>query len=476
MGESKRLLKNTGILAVGGMATRLVQFFLLPLYTSVLTTAEYGTVDYINTIAMFCIPFVSVLMSEAIFRFLIDCATPEERTRVITSSFAVALVGCAAFALVILGIWLALRPDYVIWVAALVITSVLYNMTTCLLRGFGDTVGYTLMSFLGSFLAIVMNVVFIAVFRWGVTGMLAASTLSSAIVTLAFIVIKRVWRYLDFSQVSRFEVRNLVRYSVPLIPNSISWTIMNMLDRLVIMNVIGADAAGIYAVAYKFPNVMDTVYSFFYQSWKESSARVLGSVEDNDAFYNSVYRALRRFMMGVVLGMTALMPVVYGILIKGGFGEGMLYVPLLLLATFYSNMSGFYGGIFTAYKNTTIMGTTTMVSAALCVVLCVLLIPPFGLWGASIATVISTLAVNEYRRVKVAKYATLEEDRREQALTVLSCAVTFTLYYAYAFLGSVPALLGCLAVACAFFFGMNRPVISKAWDAVRGRIGGGARG
>jgi O-antigen/teichoic acid export membrane protein len=476
MGESKRLVKNTGILALGGMATKLVQFFLLPLYTSVLTTAEYGTVDYINTIAMFCIPFVSVLMSEAIFRFLIDCATPEDRTGVVTSSFAVALAGCAVFSAVIIGIWLLFSPDYVLWVAALVITSVLYNMTTCLLRGFGDTVGYTLMSFLGSAAAIVMNVLFVAIFQWGVTGMLSASTLSSAIVTVTFFVYKRIWKYLDFSKVSRSDVRNMVRYSVPLIPNSISWTIMNMLDRLVIMNTIGADAAGVYAVAYKFPNVMDTVYGFFYQSWKESSARVLGSGEDNDSFYNTVYRALRRFMMGVVLGMTALMPIVYGILIKGGFGEGMLYVPIILLATFYSNMSGFYGGIFTAYKNTTIMGTTTMASAAMCVVLCVLLIPSLGLWGASIATVISTFAVNEYRRVKVAKYARLEEDRRERALTVFSCVATFVLYYTYAFKGSVSALLGCLAVACIFFFGMNRPVISKTWGVVRARIGGGVRG
>lgn len=268
----------------------------------------------------------------------------------------------------------------------------------------------------------------------------------------------------------------MVRYSVPLIPNKVSWTIMNMLDRLVIMNTIGADAAGVYAVAYKFPNVMDQVYGFFYQSWKESSARVLGSGEDNDGFYNAVYRALRRFMMGVVLGMTALLPIVYGILIKGDYGEGLLYVPILLLATFYSNMSGFYGGIFTAYKDTGIMGTTTVVSAVLCVVLCLALIPPLGLWGASLATVASTFVVNEYRRIKVAKYARLDEDRREQAITVLSCAATFVLYYLYAFRGSVPALVGCLAVACAFFFGMNRPVISKAWGALRRRAGGGARG
>ena len=50
------------------MATKLVSFLLLPLYTSVLSTGDYGTVDYINTIALFCVPAVSLLMDEALFR------------------------------------------------------------------------------------------------------------------------------------------------------------------------------------------------------------------------------------------------------------------------------------------------------------------------------------------------------------------------------------------------------------------------
>lgn len=472
MGESKRLIKNTGIIAVGGMATRLVQFFLLPLYTSVLSTAEYGMVDYLNTIAVFLIPVVSVLMDEALFRYLIDCETDVDRTRAVTASCAIMLVGCAVFVAFMLVAWAVFRPENMGWVVALVISGTLLQMASAVLRGFGKTVSYTLMNFIASAASIVMNVVFIAVFHWGVVGMLSATTIAQGGAALGFLVWQRLWRYVDLKSLDGGEVRSMVHYSVPLIPNKVSWTIMNMLDRLVIMNTIGADAAGVYAVAYKFPNVMDQVYGFFYQSWKESSARVLGSGEDNDAFYNVVYRALRRFMMGVVLGMTALMPLVYGLLIRGGFGEGMLYVPMLLLATFYSNMSGFYGGIFTAYKDTGIMGTTTLVSAGLCVVLCLALIPSFGLWGASLATVASTFVVNEYRRVKVAKYARLEEDRREQVLTIVSCVATFALYYAYAFMGSVVAILGCLVVACAFFLVANRPVIVKVWGVVYRRFGG----
>lgn len=467
MSETKRLIKNTGIIAVGGMATKLVSFFLLPLYTSVLTTAEYGTVDYLSTIAAFCVPAISLLMDEAMFRFLIDCKDEKDRARVVTSSCAVLGAGCLAFVFVALVLWLLFAPENMIWIVALVIVQSLLTMTSALLRGFGDTVSYSAMNFSASALAVVMNVLFIAVLRLGVVGMLSATVMATGGVAAVFLIKEKLWRYLDFSAYSNAEAKALLKYSLPLIPNKVSWTIMNMLDRLIIMNTIGSDAAGVYAVSYKFPNVMDQVYGFFYQSWKESSARAKESDEDEAVFYNAVYKSLKRFMLAVVLGMTALMPLVYGVLIKGSFGEGILYVPILLLATYFSNISGFYGGIFTAHKDTGIMGTTTMVSAVLCGVLCLLLIPVWGLYGASTATIAATFVANEYRRIKVARYVALEENLGEKMLAIAAIVITFGTFYVYSYTGSIAALLVCLVAAFAYSIGMNLPLLKKAFGAIR---------
>jgi len=81
--ENKRLIKNTGIIAIGNLSTKLVSFFLLPLYTTMLSTMEYGIVDYIVCISTFCVPFFSVLMDESMFRFLIDCHSEEDKAEVI---------------------------------------------------------------------------------------------------------------------------------------------------------------------------------------------------------------------------------------------------------------------------------------------------------------------------------------------------------------------------------------------------------
>ena len=71
MNQKKELIKNTIIILIGKFSTQLVSFLLLPLYTSLLTTAEYGQYDFLNTISIFLIPCVTLLMEEGMFRFLI---------------------------------------------------------------------------------------------------------------------------------------------------------------------------------------------------------------------------------------------------------------------------------------------------------------------------------------------------------------------------------------------------------------------
>lgn len=467
MKETRRLIKNTGIIAVGGMATKLVQFLLLPLYTALLSTAEYGTVDYLNTIALFCVPVASLLMDEALFRFLIDCKTDEDRSRTVTASCALLCIGGVAFLVCVLIVGAIFGSDNIGWIIGLVLSGSALQMVSALLRGFGDTLSYATANFTASLLTILLNVAFIAFFQWGVVGMLSATIIAQAGVAIVFAFTRHVWKYIDVSAVNVKELTRLLRYSIPLIPNKVSWTIMNMSSRLVIMNVLGASSAGLFAIAYKFPNVMDQIYGFFYMSWKESSARALNSNEDEVSFYNRIYRALRRFMMSVVFGMTALMPIVFEVLIDSSYHEGILYVPVLLLATYFSNISGFYGGIFTAYKDTKIMGTTTILSATICLALNIALIPLVGLYGASAATLIATFCVNEYRRRRVAEYARLEEDPRELFGTILSGAIVFSCFYLYMYSNSIYAFAIGFVTALVFALASNRDALKRLATIVR---------
>lgn len=467
MGETGRLIKNTGIIAIGNMCTKAVTFLLLPLYTSILTTAEYGTVDYVTSVSFFLVPAATLLMDEAAFRFLIDCKTSEDRARVVSTALVVAATGLLLTVAICTPVLLFLHYRYSLLLLLYVLSTSALTMVSALLRGLGRTAAYSVLNFSAGALTIVLNVLFIAVLRLGVTGMLSAYVIAQLGSSVASFFGMRLWRDVNPRAVDRAAAVDMVRYAVPLIPNKVSWTIMNFSSRLIIMHSFGASASGLYAVSYKFPGVMDMVYGFFYMSWKESSARALNGEGDVGEFYRSVYRALRRFMMSVVFGMSALMPIVFRVMVAPSFREGLLYVPVLLLATYYSNISGFYGGIFTAYKDTRIMGTTTIASAVLNLALNFVTIPFLGLWGSSLSTLAAMFIVNEYRRAKVTAYVNLGNDRLWSVMTAFVLAILTVLYY----LEPPYHMPAMVLLAGAYFAWSNAGIVRSVLTAIRRCIG-----
>ena len=66
------LLKNIGLLTLSSFATKLLSFFLVPLYTNILSTTEYGTYDLFNTTIGVLLPILTLNIQEAVMRFSID--------------------------------------------------------------------------------------------------------------------------------------------------------------------------------------------------------------------------------------------------------------------------------------------------------------------------------------------------------------------------------------------------------------------
>ena len=70
--EEKKLVKNTLLLMLGNFSSKLLVFLMVPLYTSVLTTAEYATSDLLTTTINLLYPFATLMISTAVMRFCLD--------------------------------------------------------------------------------------------------------------------------------------------------------------------------------------------------------------------------------------------------------------------------------------------------------------------------------------------------------------------------------------------------------------------
>ncbi|HHD2595318.1 TPA: lipopolysaccharide biosynthesis protein [Clostridium perfringens] len=428
MNEGKQLIKTTALIAIGNISTKLISFFLLPLYTAILTTSEYGVFDYISSITAFCVPCVSLLMNETIFRFLIDCNDDSDRQKVISLSFIISGIGFLFFVIIATLIGLISNYKYTLFVILVTVSSVFSGMISALLRGIGRTDKYVIMNFFMSLVNMILNVLLIAVFRCGVIGMLCSFIISQALIPLFYVIKMNLWKYICFDLFDMKMAKDMIKYSLPLIPNNLSWTIINLSDRILIMNFLGSAYSGVYAISNKFPMLVDTFYGFFYQSWKESSARVVND-DSKDKFYNTIYSYLKDFMYSIVIGMIAFMPLIFYILINEKFYNAIFYVPILIISTYFANISGFYGGIFTAHKDTKVMGNTTIIAAIINLSINLLFIKYLNLFAAAFSTLIANVAVYYYRKIKVKSYIKLEENFNKKLFSIFMTIIILILFY-----------------------------------------------
>lgn len=428
MGRSrgKDLAVNTIVIAIGKFSTQLVSFLLLPLYTSILTTEEYGIYDLFVTVSAFLLPVMTLLMEESMFRFLIDSKTDEDKKKIISQTILYISASTLIFMIIAALINIFVNIPYFMLGVAYIVTCIISALRNALVRGMGRLKLYTGINFISSLIHIILNVIFIAGFRWGVYGLLIAGIISNLLSSVIVFLKLNIFKYISIRGFDKKMMKSMIKYSMPLVPNSLSWSIVNLSDRLVISSFLNPSANGIYAMSYKFPNIMDTIYGFFYTAWKESSAKAVKD-SDKEQFFNKIYKMLTSAMFSVSIGIIACMPIFFSIFIKSAYNEAYLYIPILVVAMYYSNISGYYGGIFSGYKDTKIMGTTTAAGAAINLIVDLVLIKFIGIYAAAISTMISCMVIFYYRKHRVKKYVNLKNNN--MVVGIILFTITTILYY-----------------------------------------------
>ncbi len=462
MNQKRQLLINTIIIAIGKLSTQVISFLLLPLYTSKLSPAEYGTYDFLVTLSIFLLPVITLLMEESMFRFLIDAEDIKSKKRIITATIAYTILGTLAFSIIagiIMGI---MKYEYTLVFILFIISNILIGLSNALSRGTGKIKLYSLSNFILGVFTIILNILFIVTFKLGVNGLLWANTVANTVTALIMLAKLHLPQFISRKDLNRKTLSKMIRYSIPLVPNNLSWVIISLSDRLMLTWMSGTGANGIYSIANKFPNIVYTCYGFFSTAWKESAAKIVK--EDNKTqYYNSIYKDVKFFLKAIVLGLIAVMPFAFPILVDPSYNDAYIYIPILIISIYYTNMSNFYGGIFTAYKDTKIMGSTTVIAAIINILINLIFIPKFGIYAATFSTLISNIVVYTYRRYRIKNYIKLKEKFNYVFWILL--AITLVTYYINNMIANVIMFIIVLAYSIftneKFIMGILKPIINR---------------
>ena len=378
MNRYKKLIKNTALITVGNFASKLLTFFLLPLYTAILTTAEYGVADLMTTTVNLITPFFTLIISEAVMRFALDKEC--DKKQVLSIGLFVTLLGSVVMLVFspLISFSSDLKPYYVLFLLCYFVTAV-HTILSQFVKGIEKVTVYASSGVLQTMTFIAFNILFLVVLKIGINGYLLSMVLSNLITILYLFLGAKLWQYIvPPKEISRELTRKMLQYSVPMIPNSLSWWVSNSSDKYMLTFFCGVAATGVYSVSQRIPSLFATISTIFISSWQISAIDDFGSKESID-FYSRIYRIYSTFNIMALSGLILLTKPLAKFLFSKSFFDGWQFVPVLLMAFLFQAMSSYLGTIYTSAKKTKMLFISTIIAAMANIVLNAILMAHRGL-------------------------------------------------------------------------------------------------
>lgn len=416
MGKYKFLIKNIGLLTISSFGSKLLHFFLVPLYTSVLSAGEYGTYDLLVTTIGLMIPVLTVSIFESTLRFSLD--QNSNHKEVFSISLKVLMKGSIVFGILILAnVITNLVPiinEYLLYFILIFVTTVLNQFLQSFTRGIGKIFDIAVAGIIEATTVLSLNIYFLIFVKMGLEGYFFANIIAPAISCIYLAIRVKVGKYIKLTKIDVDKEKEMIHYSKPLVANAIAWWVNSVSDRYIVTWMCGIETNGIYSVSYKIPSLLSVVQSIFNSAWQLSAVNVYNQ-EDQDGFFKTIYSVYNMLMVLCCSVMIMFTRVLAKLLYAEAFFEAWQYVPFLMLSIVFGALTGVFYGIFQAVKDSKIQEKLTVIGAMVNLILNLILVKMIGAIGAAIATAICYFVVwalaiyhvKKYMKIKIKLYRDL---------------------------------------------------------------------
>lgn len=404
MGGKRYLAKNIGLLTIGQFGTKLLSFFLVPLYTYVLSASDYGIYDLYSTTIALLIPILSCNIADAALRFPLDknCS----RDEIVSISIKYFVAGFIILGAIV-GInyifdFIQILNQFPIYFLVLFFVNGFVSILINLCRGFEKIKEVAISGVICSIFMIAANLIFLLPLHMGINGYYLASIIGASSQIVYLLISTKMFSFLKIRHTDKNIESEMVKYSMPLLFNNVSWWISSSSDRYIVTWMCGLIENGIYAVGYKIPSILNMFQTIFNQAWTISAVQDFDSNDSKD-FFKDMYELYNFCMVIVCSFIIMLTKVLTRLLFSKDFYEAWIFVPFLLISVVFGALSGYIGGIFAAVKDSKIFAKTSLAGAFLNIVLNIILVKTIGAIGAAISTFVSYFFVWVLRLIFVQK-------------------------------------------------------------------------
>lgn len=423
-----KMLKTTGIFFIGTVLSKLMLFFLLPIYTKYIPTADFGYYDLSITYVAIVTSVLFFDIWVSIMRHMYDKADIKWKKKAILSGGTIFVVSSIIYIALTVVLGVIADIQYLLLISLYGLSLNINHMYTFPARGFGKNIEFAVSGIINTLVTIIVNIILIVGLTWDFSSLYIASIIGNLAQTLYLEYKLSLFRNLHWRDYDSTLTKQILIYTLPLCINSVAYWLLTGYNRLVINEIMSTSANGIYAIGNKFAVAIALVASCFTLAWQDVS---FSRGIDTGEFYSKASRLYLIFMgVGTIL-LIPMFNVLFPFIVNEAYWLAKGTIPLFLLTTAVSTYSTFIGNIFYAIKDTKTIFSSMVASCALNLILCHTFIRLWGLNGANLSIMISFILNILIRYFILKKKINFSFDVKSTAVLIAGICASMFVYENY---------------------------------------------
>ena len=435
MNKTKRFGVTVLVFLLGNVLSKLITFFLLPLYTANLSPAEYGNYDLIVTIVSFVSPLIFFQIWDGMYRFSFDKKKNEEKQAVISNAFVVFGLGTCLYLLIsivfglisVLGGFMSVSRFFLI-----IGYAFFYSFSFIFCYGSRVYLKNTLFAISGlanTATVMTLNLILILVCGWGVDALYLGAIAGFIVQILILEIPGGYLRKISLKSTDKELIKKMIRFSIPLCLATASYWLLSGFTKICIVMYLGDEGNGYYAVANRFGSLITLVVTAFQYAWNEI-AYIMSEEDDRKEKYslciNTIIKLLLCLSGCLILGIKIIFPY----FIDPSYNAALDIIPATVIGVAFNSLAAFVATIFMSEKNTGFVMISTFIAAIVNIVGGLVVTKFFGLQGALISLGVSFLVLAALRIYQSRKMIGFKLDYKIifALVSLAACVVVFFLF------------------------------------------------
>ena len=395
-GSANPLSKNILLYSFGSLGSRAINFAIYPILTFYLLKGELGFYDVVVNTIFLVVPLTTLQYADGIYRAILTLDDELKKKNIIGRGFN--FIATTSFVLLVLIVSILSWSTTMQFEWLIFLMAFFFGINQSLkqiVRGLKKNVQYVTGDILYSLVFILCLLLTLTAGDMGLQGVFISFIAAAVVSTLYLIFSSGVFRYLDLKAMPvKGELKPILRYSTPLIPNTISWWLVGSANAYIITLILGLDFNGLYAVAYKVSSIIYILSRVFNLAWQD---QLIANEKEDPRYSSRIFNNLATTLLLITIILVLLMKPLLRLVVEDAYFIVWQYVPFLLLAAVLSSISAYFGAFYLKWQKTDNIFLSTVLGAIAAIVASVVLTFTMGLLGTSISMMIGFGTVALYR-------------------------------------------------------------------------------